>query len=429
MSGGLATSLIGALRDTGATWLATTPEGLSGNDEYRDFMFDGFRVVHHDVDPERYRQYYDVISNGTLWFLHHSLFDLARRPYLDRHWWDAWHAYCEVNDSFATHLAEIAPLHSVVLVHDYHLALVGKSLRALRPDLRLVHFVHTPFASVGSITTLPRPVLSKLLESMSSYDACGFHTQMWAESFALCCASITGRTPRTFISSPTPSAHELETEAASELVAEETEALEDLIGDRKVIVRVDRMELSKNLLRGFSAYDDFLQRYPRWREKVVFFAQLYPSREGLAEYKAYRNEVQGLVGQINERWRTPDWTPIELRVVDNFARSLAAYLRYDVLLVNPIRDGLNLVAKEGALLNKTDGVIVLSRETGAWRELGQGALGINPFDILGTADALVAALEMDPEERRIRAARLDRAARLRTPQDWLNDQVAAGFDH
>ncbi len=425
VSGGLATSLIASLSGTDATWIAAMPQNVPPTDDVLDLTVDGFRVVHQVIDSEKYRQYYDVMSNGTLWFLHHNLFDLARRPRIDQEWWDAWHAYCDVNESFAHAIAEIAPERSIVLVHDYHLALTGKALREMRPDLRTVHFVHTPFASAGSITTLPRTVVTRMLESMSAFNACGFHSQQWADSFALCCASTTGRTPRTFISSPTPSPGELEDVASSNAVQVARAKLRDRIGERKLIVRVDRMELSKNLLRGFEAFDDLLTRYGRWRENVDFVAQLYPSREALPEYKAYRIEVEELVAQINERWGTSSWTPIHMNVEDNFAHSVAAYLEYDVLLVNPIRDGLNLVAKEGALVNDSSGAVVLSREAGAWRELGDGAIGINPYDILGTSDALLHALEMDDEERTLRAEMLKKAARLRTPQDWLNDQLLA----
>jgi trehalose 6-phosphate synthase len=136
--------------------------------------------------------------------------------------------------------------------------------------------------------------------------------------------------------------------------------------------------------------------------------------------------VESLARQVNERWSTSTWEPVLLDTSDDFARSVAALRRYDVLLVNPVRDGLNLVAKEGPLLNETDGVLVLSREAGVFEELGEHALELNPFDVAGTADALAAALAMSPDERGRRAAALKAAAGARTPQDWLDDQLAAG---
>ena len=191
------------------------------------------------------------------------------------------------------------------------------------------------------------------------------------------------------------------------------------------MVRVDRVELSKNLLRGFWAFEELLETRPRWRGEVVFLALAYPSREGLAEYLAYRAEVEHAAARINETWSTADWTPILLDVADDRDRSVAALTRYDVLLVNPVRDGMNLVAKEGPLVNGTDGVLVLSREAGAWEELHGAALGTNPFDLGETAQALDAALDMEAGERGARAAALRSTILGRTAADWFADQLAA----
>jgi trehalose 6-phosphate synthase len=210
-------------------------------------------------------------------------------------------------------------------------------------------------------------------------------------------------------------------------VAQGLTTIEECIGDtaRQVIVRVDRMELSKNLLRGFWAFEELLEDNRRLRERVVFVALAYPTRQGLPEYLAYENEVESTVARINERWGTPGWTPIVLLVEDDYHRSLAALTRYDVLLVNPVRDGLNLVAKEGPLLNGRNGVLALSREAGAFDELGNAALEINPFDVSGTAATLAQALNMGIDERESRSDSLRRAVLARTPSDWLNDQLEA----
>jgi trehalose 6-phosphate synthase len=197
------------------------------------------------------------------------------------------------------------------------------------------------------------------------------------------------------------------------------------LGGRRLILRVDRIELSKNLLRGFLAYEDLLRTRPEWRGNVVFAAFVYPSREGLPEYLAYRQEVETLAARINSQWGVPGWTPILLDTSDNFPRSVAALRRYDLLLVNPVRDGLNLVAKEGPLLNDRHGVLALSREAGVWEELGGVALEVNPFDVAGTADVLAAGLAMDAEDRVTHARALRKLAAARTPRDWLEDQLAA----
>jgi trehalose 6-phosphate synthase len=192
-----------------------------------------------------------------------------------------------------------------------------------------------------------------------------------------------------------------------------------------VIGRVDRMELSKNLLRGFLAFDELLARHPEHRGEVVFVAGAYPSRTNVPGYSAYRERIDHTVREVNDRWGTEGWTPIVLEVEDDFPRSVALLRRADVLLVNPIRDGLNLVATEGALVSERDAVLALSPEAGAWERLHPAALQVPPFDIAGTAEVLHRALTMPADERRARAGLLRELAEARTPRDWLADQLAA----
>jgi trehalose 6-phosphate synthase len=178
-------------------------------------------------------------------------------------------------------------------------------------------------------------------------------------------------------------------------------------------------------VRGFAAFDLLLEEHPTWRERVVFVARMNPSRESLAEYLGYRNEVEQIVDRVNARWATPGWQPIVLDTRDDLASTIAVLCRYDVLLVNPIKDGLNLVAKEGPILNRNDGVLCLSPDAGAWDELGDVALPVHPYDLEQGAGSLHAALSMAREERAARADRLRELALTRSPRDWLADQVAA----
>jgi trehalose 6-phosphate synthase len=180
--------------------------------------------------------------------------------------------------------------------------------------------------------------------------------------------------------------------------------------------------LSKNVLRGFWAFDELLHSRPDLRGQIVFAAMLYPSRLGLAEYLAYGQEVRALAAQINARWGVQSVTaPIMLESEDNHPSSVAALRRADVTLVNPIRDGLNLVAKESPLVNERDGVLVLSHQAGAWDELGEHAMGVNPFDVAGTAAALGAALDLPAAERAARARALRKVVNARSPLDWFDD--------
>jgi trehalose 6-phosphate synthase len=426
-AGGLVSGIAPLVVDTDTTWIAAA---VSAGDrvaaEQGRITADGFNVRTLAIDPGVYRQYYDVICNATLWFVHHGLFDLPRRPRFDQRWRSAWSAYREVNQAFADVIADEAPADAVVLVQDYHLGLVPPRLRERRDDVAIVHFSHTPFASPDLYRVLPTDARRELLDGMAASDACGFHTARWADAFRACCATFAGgEPPPTFLAPLAPDAEDIGAVARSGRCDEAHAKLDERLAGRHLIARVDRIELSKNLLRGFHAFDDLLERYPTWRERVVFGAFVYPSREGLTEYLAYRQEVEGLARFVNEKWATADWEPIILDASDDFPASVAALRRFDVLLVNPIRDGLNLVAKEGPMVNERDGALVLSSEAGVWDELADVAVGVHPLDIAETADALADVLGWDASRRADHATALRAAAMLRTPRDWLDDLIRA----
>lgn len=422
--GGLIVVVGGALEGSDALWIASALSDADREAASRGVIeAEGYRV--RTIVAEGMGGYYDVISNGTLWFLYHGLFDAPRRPRFDRAWRAAWDEYRGVNHAYARAIAEDAPDGAAVLVQDYHLSLVPATLRELRPDVRVVHFHHTPFAGPDALRMLPSDAATELLTGLAGATACGFHHERWADAFTASCQDLIGVTPRTFVAPAAADAADIQKVAASDACGERLRGLEEQIGDRKLLVRVDRIELSKNIARGFLAFDDLLRAYPEWRERVVFGAFVYPSREGLAEYLAYRQEVEGLIRRINEEWSTPGWTPILYDARDDFPRSVAALRRYDVLLVNPVRDGLNLVAKEGPIVNERNGVLALSRESGVNGELGGLALEVNPFDVAGTADVLHHALSMGPEDRAVHASAVRLAAVARTPNDWYADQLAA----
>ena len=375
------------------------------------------------LDKSLHRMHYDVVSNGVLWFLHHGLFDAVRRPRFDIHFREAWDGYVTVNQAFADATLEAADADDVVLVQDYQLALVPGMLREQRADLRIVHFTHTPFAGPDAIRMLPTDVAGTLCRSLGTAPA-GFHTARWEASYRAALREVLG-TPAervsSFAASLGPDAAELARVAASAQARAATSQLADIVGERLMILRIDRIEPSKNVVRGFLAFDRLLEARPRLRGRVVFVALLYPSREGLPEYLAYANEVEQVVARVNDRWATRDWVPILLDFDDDFARSVAAMSRYDVLFVNPIRDGLNLVAKEGPLLNGRDGVLCLSREAGAYEELRTATLVLHPFDIEQMAVALDDSCSMPLDERAARGARLRTLAAARTPAAWLAD--------
>jgi trehalose 6-phosphate synthase len=370
------------------------------------------------LDPAQHRMHYDVISNAVLWFLHHGLFDLARRPRFDRHLRDAWEGYVAVNEAFAAAIVDDAAEHEQVLVHDYHLALVPGFVRSARPDLRVTHFTHTPFCGPNSVRVLPTDMAEAICSSMATVPA-GFHTTRWASAYAASAHEILGRAGETYAAPLGPDPEALAAIASSPATAAAAAALDEVVGDRALVLRSDRIDLSKNIVRGFHVYDAFLEAHPEWRGRVVFVAKLNRSRSTLAGYLAYEQEVDQTAARVNERWRTRDWEPLVVNTRDDFEETVAGFTRYDLLMVNPMKDGLNLVAKEGPLVNQRDGVVLLSAEAGAYDELHDAVLPIHPYDIEQGAHALHAALTMPEDERAGRAKHLKELAVVHTPATWL----------
>jgi trehalose 6-phosphate synthase len=431
--GGLVSGLAPLVEEGRAMWIAVAlddadrmaAEQAGGPGDAVDGALPGVHLV--ALDREDQRRYYDVIANETLWFVHHGLYDLVREPAYDAAWRAAWDAYRRVNHTMAGAVCRLAPADAVVLVQDYHLALLAPWVRASRPDLRLVHFHHTPFAGPEGMRTLPGDVAEELLRSLASHDACGFHTATWAEQFeASLRRHVHEPMPVTvFHSTLNSDLDDLTRTATSPECDAAVRRLEQLAGDRRIVARVDRMELSKNIVRGFAAWESLLARRPDLHDRVVFVACCYPSRLGVPAYARYRDEVVAAAERVNDRFGTDSWRPVELLTDDDHPRSVAVLRRADVLVVNPVRDGLNLVAKEGPMVNERDGQLVLSTEAGAWSELLGAADGVNPFDVAATAAAIESALDRPTRERSVRASMLRRAALTRTPADWLADQLAA----
>jgi trehalose 6-phosphate synthase len=377
-----------------------------------------------DLEPGLHRKHYDVISNAVLWFLHHGLFDLARRPRFDRYLRDAWDGYVAVNAAFAKAITDGAADRERVLVHDYQLALVPGMVRADRPDLQLTHFTHTPFCGPNSIRVLPTDMARAVCGSMAAVP-CGFHTERWARAYVASATEVLGAAPTVPYATPLgPDPTALAELAGSAGARRAAAELDELVGDRKLVLRSDRIDLSKNIVRGFHVFDEFLATRPEWRERVVFVAMLNRSRENLAEYLAYEQEVDQAAARVNERWGTEGWKPVVVDTRDDYERTIAGFTRFDALLVNPVKDGLNLVAKEGPLLNRRGGVVLLSPEAGAYDELADAVVAIHPYDIEQGAHALHTALAMPDDERATRATRLCELAKMNTPQTWLRELLS-----
>ncbi|MDQ2754827.1 MAG: trehalose-6-phosphate synthase [Actinomycetota bacterium] len=424
-AGGLVVTLGPGVQRDGALWIGSALSDADRQAAASGIIdAEGFHLRSLVIEPADYQAYYDVIANGTLWYCVHGLWDLPRRPRFDRHWHQAWTAYRRVNAQFADMTAAVAEEGATVLVQDYQLALVPQMLAERRPDLRTVVFLHTPWCAPAELEVLPTAVARELLSGLAGAGACGFHSRRWAQAFEACCQAVLGWTPPSFVSPASTDADDLRAVANSPECQSTFDELCSEVGDRRLIVRVDRIELSKNVLRGFSAFDEMLEGRRDLRGQVTFGAFVYPSRQGLADYLAYGQEVVTMARLLNEKWGRDGWTPILLDSDDNYARSVAALRRADVFLVNPVRDGLNLVAGEGALVNERDATLILSTRAGSFDTLGDHALGINPFDVSATASALGAALDLPAAERAARAANLRATVLGRNPLDWWDDLVS-----
>lgn len=408
---------IGSTGDSGGTASGTVP--------HRSVEIDGIHAVLAGIDAEDLASSYATVCNETLWYVHHHLFDTARHPVFDRAWFDAWDAYRRVNTAFADLVGRVAPEDAAVLIQDYHLYLMAKELSRQRPDVATVHFSHTPFAEPSQFAVLPDAVRHEILEGLAAHRACGFHTATWRDAYLACCGADGIDAPATFVAPLGPDTDDLEATTRSDAFAVAARRLDTSIGDRRCIARSDRIELSKNLIRGFLAFDLMLETHPEWRGQVVFAASVYPSREANPDYVAYREQTEACVAAVNLRWGTPGWTPILLDTSDDFPASVATLARADVVLVNPLRDGLNLVACEAMIVNKRDALLALSPHAGVWSLLGDAAAPVHPYDIVQTAEVLHRLLDTAPTEQAATAARLRTLARARTPADWLSDQLSA----
>ena len=392
-----------------------------------DALAGDFDVRMLPIDAMTFRQAYNGISNATLWFLLHMLYEPARSPIFDQAWRRQWAGYVRYNRAFAEAAASEAASGATVMVQDYHLLLAPRMLRALRPDVRIGHFTHTPWVPPEYFRILPDDVAGDLLDGLLGADLVGFHTARWAQQFGDCCRSVLGERSQQRLSVfplSTDSA-EMHDRAMQRDVNRAVREIRDAVGDCKIIGRVDRTELSKNVLRGLLAYREMLRSHPELQGQVVHVVYNYPSREDLPEYREYTATVERLGREIDDEFGTDDWTPLMLEIGDDYPGSLAALRMSDVIFVNSVRDGMNLVVLEGVVLSERDPAVVLSREAGAADTLGDDAILVNPFDVSQTASALHEALTMPPQERKVRAARLRKAAVGMPPVPWFQAQLDA----
>jgi trehalose 6-phosphate synthase len=473
--GGLVTALLGMCRHAEATWIACasteadaswrqgavslssppsvpplgqSPAPSAGGEVGGESH--SIRVQFLSPRPDVYQGYYSNISNPLLWFLQHSMWDVPRAPVINRATWTAWDTgYVKVNQMFAQAIADRVRATfrpTLVMLQDYHLYLVARFLREqLRPDQRptLLHFVHIPWPGPEYWRILPPAMRQAILEGLCAVDVLGFQTRQDGLNFIRTCESILPRSHVNFkhgriwyrnhathirdfpISIDVEALREL---AGSAQVAEHRAELQDLSAGQQLVLRVDRIEPSKNIIRGFQAFEEMLELFPEHREKAKFLALLVPSRMAVDEYQGYLDELMAIAGRVNARFGTSEWEPIRMLVGENYPRAVAALKMYDVLLVNVIVDGMNLVAKEGPIVNERDGVLILSERAGARQQLESGAIVISPCDVYATAQAMHQALTMPADARRERSQRLRWLVEREDIANWLCRQLQSIID-
>jgi trehalose 6-phosphate synthase len=376
------------------------------------------------VDEDQHEGFYNVIANPVLWFIQHGLYGLATSPMLGGPEHEAFdEGYAPVNQAFADAVAdqvEAAGGSALVMLHDYHFYLVADRVRERCPDAVISHFIHIPWPGPDAWRILPPDMRERVLRGLLGADVIGFHTETSARNFLLSAqellsvpvdlqdmsAVVGGRKVRARYYPISIDVDGIRQLAASDAVAEHARAIEEDFhtDDRRFILRVDRTDPSKNIVRGFRAFGLLLEQHPELVGRVRFLALLQPSRQDVPEYADYLGAIGAEVARINARHDAGGHAPIDLRLVQNLPLAVAAYSSCDVLMVNAVADGMNLVAKEAAVVNDRDGVLVLSENTGSHQELGAFAVTVYPFDVAQQADALYEALTMDAELRRERLA-------------------------
>jgi trehalose 6-phosphate synthase len=447
--GGLVTALLGLCRHTDATWIACaqTEADAIWREGSVTLLDDDSAIRVQFLSPEAsaYEGYYNVIANPLLWFLQHSMWDVPRAPVIDRAVWEAWEdGYVAVNRLFAEVIAEQVRATSrptLIMLQDYHLYLVARFLRTnMNPRKRptLLHFVHIPWPGPEYWRILPPAMRQAILDGLCAVDLLGFQTREDGLNFIRTCQSHLPRAHvdyergRVWYRNHATHVHDfpisIDVEALRQLaksqeVADYLSEIQDDVGDQQLILRIDRIEPSKNILRGFQAFEEMLGIYPEHLGQVQFLALLVPSRMDVDEYQNYLDDLMAAAGRVNAKYGTSEWEPVRVLVGESYPRAVAALQLYDVLLVNAIADGMNLVAKEGPIVNQRHGVLILSERTGARQQLEPGAIIISPCDVYATAEALHQAIVMSTEERSERATRLRWLIEREDITAWLCRQL------
>jgi trehalose 6-phosphate synthase len=427
-AGGLVTSLAPLVSHHDVTWIASAlsdeDRAVASEGVVEETARDGsryrLRFVPHP--PSAYDLYYNVVANPALWFVQHGLWALKQNP--DHDLGCAWEeGYAAVNRAFADAVLDELEREptATVFFHDYHLYLAPALVRAQRPDATLAHFTHIPWVDAEAWSVLPASIVTAIHTGLLANDVVGFHTERWRDAFLSACSSLGLDVGGALVTAHPISIDPDEfTELARSAAVLDRERALVATRPETMILRVDRTDPSKNIARGLEAFGLLLDRRPDLRGRVGMLALLDPSRQEVPEYVEELLRIRAAAAALEERFPGA----LDLRVADDFPGSIAAYKQFDVLLVNAVMDGLNLVAKEAPLVNTRDGVVVLSVNAGAHEELGGWTVPIDPLDVENQAAALEEALSLSSAERRSRLDGIREHLRTHDLAAWLEAQLA-----
>jgi trehalose 6-phosphate synthase len=450
-AGGMVTALIDAGNRMEVTWVAmamTEGDRQAAKKAEQDHEMlkspiagQNMQLQYVTVSKDVYRKHYERISNELLWFLQHYMYDPTQESTTASQLQDAWeHGYVAANQAIADAInreIERDDTVPVVMLQDYHLYLVPKMIRAVHPTIIMQQFIHIPWPDIRCWYFLPGNIAQAIYSGLIGNDIIGFQTERDARNFlegartllegavvdfeegAVWWQGHRTQTRSYPISISVNEERKIVNSAAGRRAAEQ---IKPLLSD-KTIMRVDRIEPTKNIVRGFQAYADVLAKHPELHGHVTFIAFLVPSRQTLPMYRRFDSDVRAIIEEINNQYGTEDWTPIQAFFGNDRVRALAAMQFYDVLLVNPIIDGMNLVAKEGPVVNTNDGVLVLSRTAGAFQQMAKGSIPTSPTDLGETALALYRALTLTPEERQKMAETVRQSVERSDLTVWMARQI------
>lgn len=447
-AGGIVGSMIPFLERTHGKWVSSA---IGDHDHYINTKYHSkvpiplenpdYYVEFIKSEENIYNGFNGKFANPLLWFIHHSMWNPPYSPCADEELHQAWDSYKHVNSLFAEAIGKDvydSDKTPIVMLQDYHLYLTPKIIRKQHPNVLMSQFVHIPFPPPEIFQQLPNHMQIEILDSILTNDVLGFHIQRYMNNFFQTIKLILPNASvdeingdilynghichvRTYpISVDTKT---LQIQAQNPKVIAKDAEVDAIVGDCKLIYRTDRADLSKNIIRGFQAYDIFLEKYPEWREKVKFVATLMPSRQDIKIYREYTDNIKSIVNVINEKYETPNWQPIKYICRGDYDLVIALLKRYDVLMVNPILDGMNIVAKEGSVVNENNGVLVLSTGAGCYEELKDGAICINPFDLRQTAESIDMALLVDERTKTQMLAKNREVIKSNDLNKWVSDQL------